>query len=290
MNKKRMIKKIKYFFRFIPDDIYIKIYYFCKLKKRCNLSHPTTFNEKLQWLKLHDREPIYTKMVDKCEAKEYVKEIVGSSYIIPTLGVWDCFDDIDFDSLPNQFVLKCTHDSEGLIVVKDKAKLDIEYARKLLSECLNVNFYYIGREWPYKNVKPRIIAEEYMVDESGEQLKDYKIHNFNGEPKIIQVDYDRFVNHKKNLYTTDWVYMNESINYDSDASVEITKPKHLDEMLELAKILSKGRPYLRTDFYSINDRIYFGELTFFPGSGFMTFNPPEFEKQMGEWIKLPIRG
>jgi hypothetical protein len=270
----------------MPDDKYLKKKYKLVMGTELNLDNPKTFNEKLQWLKLHDRKPVYTTMVDKYEAKKYVGNIIGEEYIIPTLGVWDTFEDVDFNKLPEQFVLKCTHDSGGLVICKDKLSLDMEAAHKKINRCLKRNYYYHGREWPYKNVKPRIIAEKYMTDESGVELKDYKIFNFNGEPKMIQVDYNRFVKHKRNLYTTDWEYIDAAIKYPTDASVDIKKPEKLDEMLELAKILSAGIPHVRTDFYSINDKIYFGELTFYHESGMGKFDPEQFGVDMGSWIKL----
>ncbi len=274
----------------MSDEQYLKLLYKAALKKKLNLDNPQTFNEKLQWLKLHDRNPDYTKMVDKYEAKKYVASIIGEEYIIPTLGVYDKFDDIDFDKLPNQFVIKCTHDSGGLVICKDKNTLDIKAARKKISKCLKRNFYYFGREWPYKNVKPRIIIEKYMVDESNKELKDYKVFNFDGKPKIIQVDYDRFVEHKRNLYDKDWKYIEAAIQYPTNPEIKIEKPKNLTKMLELAKILSKDIPHVRTDFYSIEDKIYFGELTFYSESGLGKFSPKQFEKDMGEWLKLPGGG
>ena len=256
------------------------------MHKKLNLKNPQTFNEKMQWLKIYNRNPKYSEMVDKYQVKQYVANIIGEEYIIPTLGVWDKFDDIDFDSLPNQFVLKCTHDSGGLVICKDKEKLDVDSAKVKINESLRYNFFYLGREWPYKNVKPRIIAEQYMTDESGIELKDYKIFNFNGEPRIIQVDYDRFVQHKRNLYTTDWNYIDAAIQYPNDPNRKITRPKKLEKMLELARILSKDIPYVRTDFYCIDERIYFGELTFYHESGFGKFTPEKFDLEMGEWINL----
>lgn len=277
-------------YRILSDKTYLKLKFLALLGKKLNLKNPQTFNEKLQWLKLNDRKPEYTTMVDKYEAKRYVADIIGEEYIIPTLGVWDKFDDIDFDSLPNQFVLKCTHDSGGIVIVKDKTKFDKEEARKKINKCLKRNYYLHGREWPYKNVKPRIIAEKYMVDESGTELKDYKVFNFDGIPNIIQVDYARFSAHKRNLYDTDWKYVEAAIKYPTDKNHEIARPKALDEMLELAKKLSEGIPHLRTDFYSIDEKIYFGELTFFPESGFGSYSPEQFGVEMGKWLNLPNGG
>ena len=279
--------------RLLPDDVnhdkkYLEILYKHKIGKKLNLNPPVTFNEKMQWLKLYNRKPEYTRMVDKYEAKKYVASIIGDQYIIPTLGVWDHFDDIEFESLPNKFVLKCTHDSGGLVICKDKSKLDKKKAKRKIEHCLGRNYFYNTREWPYKNVKPRIIAEQYMEDESGFELKDYKVQNFNGQPKMIQVDYGRFENHKRNLYTTDWEYIRGAILYPTDESHVIDKPKCLHTLLSLASKLSEGFPYVRSDFYIIADKIYFGELTFQHGSGFEKMTPEKLNITMGEWINLPM--
>lgn len=271
----------------IPDKIYLQLLYKHRMGKRLDLKNPKSFNEKLQWLKLYDRRPEYITMVDKYEAKNYVAKIIGEEYIIPTLGMWDSFDEVDFDSLPEQFVLKCTHDSGGLVIVKDKSKFDRAAARKKINDSLAVDYYKLGREWPYKNVKRKIIAENYLVDESGYELKDYKVFNFGGDPKIIQVDFDRFTSHKRNLYSTDWDLIDVDIHYPSDKSREINKPEALEKMLEIAKMLSNGYPYIRTDFYCINKRIYFGEITLYPGCGTEEFNPDDWDLKLGEWIKLP---
>jgi hypothetical protein len=271
----------------IPDRLYLKLLYYNNFGKKLNLNNPKTFNEKLQWLKLYDRNPLYTKLVDKYEVRKHIVGVISGEYLIPLVGAWDRFADIDFSKLPNQFVLKCTHDSGGLVICTDKSKLDIEAIRKKIDKCLKRNFYYIGREWPYKNVKPRIICEKYMVDESGVELKDYKIFCFSGEPKIIQVDYNRFVGHKRNLYDTKWNYTPASIQYPTDPKVKIKKPDRLETMLELARILAKDYPHVRVDFYSINNKIYFGELTYHHGSGFEKFEPESLGEQMGSWIKLP---
>ena len=280
----------KGYFNFLNDYTFLKMKYRLCLRKKLDLKDPKTFNEKLQWLKLYDRKPIYTTMVDKYEAKKYVASIIGEEYIIPTLGVYNHFDEIDFEKLPNQFVIKCTHDSGGVVIVKDKKELDIEETKKKIEKSLKKNYFYSGREWPYKNVKPRIIIEKYMVDESQKELKDYKVFNFDGKAKIIQVDFDRFIEHKRNLYDTDWNYIEAVIQYPTDKNVKINKPKNLNKMLELAEKLSKDIPHVRTDFYSIDDKIYFGELTFYHGSGYEKFIPEEFGEELGSWIKLPRGG
>ncbi len=279
------------FYDHMPDEEFLKRKYKYIIGTELNLDNPRTFNEKLQWLKLHDHNPVYTVMVDKYLAKEYVANIIGNEYIIPTLGVWSSPDEIDFDSLPEQFVLKCNHNSgTGMCICTDKNELDIQKVKKGLRKGMAENYYLNGREWPYKDVPRKIIAEKYLVDESGKELKDYKVFNFNGEPKLIQVDYDRFVGHKRNLYTIDWKYIEASIEYPTDKSRQIPKPEALDKMLSLATELSKGFPHVRTDFYSIEDKIYFGELTFYHESGYGVFTPPSFGEQMGEWLRLPSGG
>lgn len=271
----------------IPDEKYLKIVYKSILKTELNLNNPETFNEKLQWLKLNDRNPQYINMVDKYEVKKYVANSIGEEYIIPTIGVWERFEDIDFNQLPNQFVLKCTHDSGGLSICKDKKEFSIKEAKKKLSKSLKRNFYYFGREWPYKNVKPRIIAEKYMVDESGIELKDYKIFCFNGKAKFIQVDFGRFSNHYRNVYDLDWNLLDLQIKFPSNNNNKIPKPKKLDEMISIAERLSKDIPHLRVDLYNINEKIYFGELTFYHGSGFENFLPEEWNNIVGDLLELP---
>lgn len=270
----------------LDDESYLKKKYYVRFKKQLNLDNPVTYNEKLQWLKINDHNPAYCQMVDKIEAKKVVADIIGEEHIIPTLGVWNNFDEIDFASLPDQFVLKCSHDSGGVVVCKNKTNLDFQKARKKLEKSLSQNYYWHGREWPYKSIKPRILAEKYMEDESGYELKDYKIFCFHGEPKMIQVDYDRFTSHKRNLYTVDWQYIDASIQYPTDSTRMIPKPQALDEMLLMAKQLSKGYIHVRTDFYCINEKVYFGEMTFYHESGFAKFQPESFGVTMGNWLDL----
>lgn len=289
--KKRMlaIRLLWKFSSIIPDKLYIRIMYKVVVGQWPDLKNPKTFNEKLQWLKLYDRNPLYTIMVDKVEVKKYVAEKIGDEYIIPTLGVWDNPEDIDFDKLPNQFVLKCNHNSGlGMCICKDKSRLNIEKTIKGLKMGLRQNYFKYWREWPYKNVKRKIIAEKFMVDESGVELKDYKIFCFDGKPKIIEVDYGRFVNHMRNVYDTDWNFIAMQIEFPNDPNHIVARPEKLNEMLSLAKKLSEGIPHVRADFYSINDKIYFGELTFFHGSGMEKFSPEEWNEKLGRLI--PLRG
>ena len=286
MNKKKILKKVKEVLRFLPDKVYIQLYYFAQFKHFCNLKNPKTYNEKLNWLKLNDRNPEYTKMVDKYEVKKYVSNIIGEEYIIPTLGIWDKFDDIDFDELPEQFVLKCTHDSEGVVIVKDKSKFEKNVARKKINDALKCNFYYIGREWPYKKIKPRIIAEKYMEDEECGELRDYKFFCFNGEPKAMFIASDRGIGETKfDYYDLEFNHLNIIQHY-PNSNLKIEKPKNFDKMIELAKILSKNFIHVRVDFYEVNGKIYFGELTFYHFSGFQPFVPNEWDYKFGELINL----
>ena len=270
------------------DKWYIQLHYLFCTHKRLHISNPKTYNEKLQWLKLNDFHPEYSDLVDKYKVKGYVEKMIGVEHVIPTLGVWNRFEEIDFTSLPQQFVLKTTHDSGGVYIIKDKHEMDLEQARKVIQRSLNHNYFYVHREYPYKNVAPRIIAEKYMVDESGTELKDYKIFCFDGVPKIIQVDYDRFSEHKRNLYDTEWNRLPFTLKFPTDWNREIAKPEGLQEMLDIASKLSLGIPHVRVDLYHINGKVYFGELTFFHGSGHEKFTPEEWNYKVGEWLNIKI--
>lgn len=269
------------------DEEYLMKLFKARKNYTLDLKNPKNFNEKLQWLKLYDRNPEYTIMVDKYRVREYIADKIGEKYLIPLIGVWNNPDEIDFDSLPKQFVLKCNHNSGiGLCICKDKEKLNINKVKKELNRGLNQNYYLSSREWPYKNVPKKIICEKYMVDESGYDLKDYKIFCFNGEPKFVQIDYDRFNNHKRKFYDLNWEEMELKLIYSSD-NTKIERPSNFDRMLELSRSLSKNIPFLRTDFYVINDSIYFGELTFFPEAGIASFTPEEWNNKLGDLIDLP---
>ena len=286
--KQRIYRKICVCFgKYISDKTYLKLLYETRIGKKLNLKNPITFDEKLQWLKLYDRKDEYTVWADKYEVRNYVAEKLGDQYLIPLLGVWNSADELKLDDLPEQFVLKCTHDSASVCICTNKKNFDWNAAMDKLQKSLNQNYYWHSREWPYKNITPRIIAEAYMTDESGTELKDYKIYTFGGEPYLIQVDFDRFHNHRRNLYTTEWEYIDETIEYSKDPNVKIAKPEHLEEMLECSRKLAVGTISLRTDFYSINGKIYFGEITFYQEAGFAHFEHEEFAKKLGDQIKLP---
>ena len=275
--------------QWIPDKAYLKLKYRANFDRKLDLQNPKTFNEKLQWLKLYDRNPAYTELVDKYAVKAYVANKIGEKYIIPTLGVWERVEDIDFDALPNQFVLKCTHDSGGLVICRDKGQLDRSAAREKIEKSLCHNYYWHGREWPYKNVKPRIIAEQYMEDSATKELRDYKFFCFNGEMRLMFIASER---HNENTETRFDFFDRNFLHLDfrnghPNADVLPAKPERFEEMCVLAEKLSADIPLLRVDFYEVNGKIYFGELTFSHWSGMMPFEPTEWDRTLGEWIKLP---
>ncbi len=276
------------FFKWLPDKTYIKLLFRFRMGYKLDLNNPQTFCEKLQWLKLYNRRPEYTQMVDKYAVKDYVAKIIGEEYIIPTLGVWDKPEEIEWDKLPDKFVLKTTHGggSSGVVICKDKASLDKEKAMQKLRKNLMQDNYRKFREWPYKNVPRRIIAEQF-IESKDDELNDYKVFNFGGEPRMIEVDYNRFKGHLRNLYTTDWERINATIKYPSDPTREFAKPEVLEELKELCKKVSAGIPHVRSDFYIVDNKIFFGELTFYHGSGFEKTSPENFNKTIGDWLVLP---
>lgn len=272
-----------------PDRLFLKTIFPLNVGYKLNLKNPRTYNEKIQWLKLYDRRPEYTNMVDKAEVKKYVSNIIGEEHIIKTLAIYNSTEEIDFDNLPNQFVLKVTHDSGGVVICKDKSKLDIPAALSLLKKSLSVNYYWKNREWPYKNVKPRIIAEKYMSDDSGD-LTDYKFFCFDGEPVFMFIANDRFTKGEEtkfDFFDMDFNHL-PFTNGHPNSNKPVTKPRGFDEMKLLASKLSKGIPHVRVDFYDVNGHVYFGEMTFSHWSGMVPFEPIEWDYKFGEQIKLPI--
>ncbi len=270
------------------DEMFLRLKWRIMMDYPLDLNNPKTFNEKLQWLKLYDRRPEYIQMVDKAEAKKYVASIIGEDHIIQTLAIYDSVDKIDFDSLPNQFVLKCTHDSGGVVICKDKRKLDLEKTKKKLSIGLKTNFFYQTREWPYKNVRPRIIAEKYLENKGDDGLTDYKIHNFNGVPKLILVCKNRYKESglTEDFFTCGWEHINLKRPNVNNDDVAIKRPPLLEDMLNLSRKLSQGTKFVRTDFYTMNDKIYFGEITFYPASGFKQFEPFDWDRKLGDWLMI----
>ena len=296
-----LLDKFGYLF---SDKLYLQLLYYFRMGKKLHLKHPRTFNEKLQWLKLYDRRSEYTVMVDKVKAKEYVALKIGEEYIIPTLGVWEDPDEIDFDALPNQFVLKCNHSSGGLCICTDKSQLDISKVKEDLRKGLRDNYYLHGREWPHKNVPRRILAEKFMMDESDEgdlilrgerrektDLRDYKFFCFDGEPRLCQVISDRTADEKIDFYDMNWhriiglIGLSENVHNSDD---DILCPRSYNKMKQMARVLSKDLPFSRIDFYEINGNPYFGEITFYPACGFGEFRPNEWNTTIGEWVHLPI--
>jgi len=268
------------------DKRYLKILFRYLMGKECNFDVPQTYSEKLQWLKVYDRNPLYTQLVDKYEVRKFIAERIGENYLIPCLGVWDHFDEIDFDKLPSQFVLKCTHDSGGLIICKDKSKLDRNRAKKKIEHCLKRNYFLNYREWPYKDVNPRIIVEQYTVDESGYELKDYKIFCFDGEPKAMYIVTDRGTDTKFDFFDTNFHHLPFTNGY-PNADKEIRKPENFEKMLRIAGELSRGMPQVRVDLYNVSGTIFFGEMTFYHMSGIMPFEPESWDYKFGNWINLP---
>jgi hypothetical protein len=277
--------------RLVPDKICLELKGWCIFGERFNLTNPKTFNEKINWLKIHDRKPEYTMMVDKYEAKKYVSKILGESYIVENYGVWDTFDNIDFQILPEKFVLKCTHDSGGLVICKSKSTFNYDEARNIIEKYLKREFFWNAREWPYKNVRPRIIAEKYL--ESGEDgLTDYKFYCFNGEPRLLYVS-EGLINHKTakmSFLDINWRFAPFRRSDYMPLQSLPHKPSKFNEMVDIAKKLSEGIPFLRVDLYQIEDKIYFSELTFSPCAGFMPFLPKEYDRKLGDLLNLDPRG
>ena len=274
----------------LPDKAFLKAAFRARFGRKLNLNKPETFNEKMQWMKLYNRKPEYTMMVDKYLVRNYVREKIGEKYLIPLLGVWDDSDKIDFDKLPMQFVLKCNHNSGlGMCICKNKNNLDINQVKNELRKGMEQDYYLTGREWPYKNVPRRIIAEKYMVDESGYELKDYKYYCFDGKVKIVMINSDRMSSEKTkaNYFDENYQQLDFVWGYDH-AKIPPAKPEKFEEMKCLKKKLSEGIPHVRIDFYQTPNGIFFGEMTFFDGCGFDPIEPIEWDYKIGSWIKLPM--
>ena len=282
----------KGYMRWISDEIFIKLLYKGHMGKKLNLQNPQTYNEKLQWLKLYDRKDIYTQLVDKYRVREYVKAKIGEEYLIPLLGVWNDPNEIDIDTLPEQFVLKCNHDSGSVIVCRDKKDFDIKKAREHLSRCLSNGTYWYTREWPYKNIQPVVLAEKYMEDDTYHELRDYKFFCFDGVPKAMFIATERLNPDKPTAFDFfDMDFNHLPIKQGHPNADKIPdKPINFEKMKELSRILSNGFPHVRVDFYEINGKVYFGELTFYHFGGVEPFIPEEWDTKFGEWIKLPERG
>lgn len=269
----------------LPDYDFIKARFRMRMGEELDLEYPKTFNEKLNWIKLYDRNPLYTIMVDKFAVKQYVSQRIGDDYIVPTIGVWDSIDEVPFDDLPEKYVLKCTHDSGSIVICKDKKVFDKEKAKSKLEEALKINYFFADREWPYKNVSRRIICEEFIESDSP-MLEVFKVFNFNGEPYLIQViQNDKTENETIDYFDIDWNLLELRQNFPNSLN-HIRRPKVLNELLELARKLSVGIPFVRTDFYITRDRLYFSEFTFFSDSGCERFFPSTWDRKLGDMLKL----
>lgn len=275
---------------FVPDKIYLQCRYWLLLGKKINFNNPVTFNEKINWLKIYNINKEYSFLVDKYLVKKHVEGIIGKEYIIPTYGIWNSYDEIKFDSLPNKFILKSTNGGggSGVVICQDKSLFDIKNARMKIEKSMSMSSKWkYGREWVYKDVKPRIIAEQLLETEDGSDLMDYKFFCFNGVVKCLKVDFNRFSHHQANYYDRKFNLLpfGESI-CPPDFSFKISKPVNFDLMLNIAEKLSTGYPFIRVDLYNVNGKIYFGELTFFPNSGFGKFIPEEWDKILGSFLKI----
>ena len=272
----------------MPDKLYLKLMFRRFTGKSLRLRNPRTFNEKLQWIKLYDRKPEYAVMVDKFAVKEYVAKKIGAQYVVPTIKCWDKIEDVSFDGLPEKFVMKCTHDSGGLVICKDKSSLDRDAALKKIEKSFNFDYFPLWREWPYKGVKPRIIVEQFL-DDGNASLNDYKVLCFNGVPRLIELHRGRYQKHTQDFYDEKWNHLPFRQGHDEIAGDVYAKPAFLDEMLRLSEILSKDIPHVRVDWYYVENKLYFGELTFFDSSGFDDFDPAEYNEIVGSWLQLPAK-
>lgn len=273
-------------FNLYPDKLYLKLKYRLIMGEKLDLINPKTYNEKLQWLKLYDRNPLYSQLVDKYEVRKYIKEKIGEEYLIPLIGVYNSFEEIDFTKLPSKFVLKCTHDSGSVVVCSNKESLNINKIQLDINKALKRNFYYYGREWPYKNVIPRVVCEE-MLDS---QIIDYKIFCFNGKPKFLYVGQGLVSDHslKIDFYDLNWNIMNfKRTDYDN-FDKKLNKPVRFDEMLKIAETLSENIPFVRIDLYEVDDKIYFSEFTFTPAGGYLPFDPIIYDREVGDLLILPL--
>lgn len=280
----------KLFKYFVSDKKAIEIKYKYIFGYKNNLYNPKTLNEKLQWLKLYNRNPLYTTLVDKCAAKECVSNLIGKEYIIPTIGIYNKFDEIDFDVLPDSFVLKCTHDSGSVLVCKNKKDFNIIKAKKFIEKRMKKNFYWVAREWPYKNVKPRILIEKYIEDKTNAGLLDYKFYCFHGKPFVVLVCIDRQIGKTKYyFFDRNWELKRyNKFGVDAPKDFTIEKPKNIDKMFSIAEKLAmySEAPFVRIDLYSVKERIYFGEFTFYPNAGFDPNRLPEIDRLFGDMVDL----
>lgn len=275
--------------RIIPDKTLVKLKYKASTGKKLNLDNPLAYNEKLQWLKLYDRKPEYAMLVDKVEVRKHISATIGEEYLVPLLGIYDTYNEIDFDGLPNQFVLKPNHTSGDIYICQDKSIIDYKAVEKLVRKWLKKEYYWISREWPYKNVKPKIICEQYIT-ENNKSPDDYKVLCFNGKAKLVEMHLDRFTNHLQDIYDTEWNRTEIIWGFEQSErpSSILQKPEKLEEMIELSEKLAAHLYQGRIDWYIVQGKLFFGEITFFDGAGFMPFENDEDDLLLGSWLELPI--
>lgn len=285
--KYMITKGIKKFISLFSDKMYLSILYWMTFNKRIDWKKPLAFNEKLNWLKINFRDPKCITVVDKAIVKNYVSAIIGHQYIIPTLKEWKDPQEISLEGLPEQFVLKTNHDSGTVIICSNKDSFDLESAKTTLKKSIDTDFAKTFREWPYKYVSRKVIAEQFIKPDNHGDLRDYKFFCFNGEPKFLKVDFNRNTNHRANYYSLTWQLLSfgESI-CPPDSNIKILKPENFQLMVELAKKLSFGFPFVRVDFYNIEGEIYFGEMTLFPAAGFGHFIPDSADLKIGHLLDL----
>lgn len=289
--KKKFALSLKNNLRFIPDKLYMWMYFRAKLRYDPDFENPSTFNEKLQWYKLHYRNPDLTALADKYEVRSFVENRIGDEYLIPLYGVYGSVNDVDLSRLPDSFVLKCTHDSQSTFVCVDKSAFDFKKVRKRLDVAMRRNWYWQGREWAYRDIKPRVIAEAYLKEGDRETPTDYKFYCFGGKVALIQTDVDRFSNHDMQYYSPDWLQRGD-VDHAVSNREPIEKPANLDLMITLSERLSAGFPHVRVDWYNIGGKPYFGEMTFYTGGGFDPFyaneiQPDALDRELGDLFLLP---
>ena len=288
-NPYRLFDKLHMYsdFKWMSDEDFLKLTWRSQYNKKLDLNNPKSFNEKIQWLKLNDKNPEYVKMVDKYEVKEYLQDRIGIEYVTKCYGVWNSFDDIDIESLPNQFVLKCTHDSVSIVICRNKSDFDWKAAKEIINTAMKKNHYYLSREWIYKEIVPRIIAEEYLDDGINDVPLDYKFFCFNGDIKYFKIDYGRFLDHKANYFDLDGNLLPFQMKGElNDITKELVLPEGFSTMVEIAQKLSENIKFVRIDFYQIKDRVIVGEITFYPGSGLSPILPEEWDFKLGDWLDL----
>ncbi|MCQ2160846.1 MAG: glycosyl transferase [Bacteroidales bacterium] len=270
----------------VPTKLYLTLKYRVIFGASINWKNPKTYSEKLQWLKLYGYKPEYSDYVDKIKVKSFVASTIGEEYVIPTLGIWDSGSDIDFTNLPEKFVLKCNHDSGAVIICSDKRQLNEDSARLAMNKQLKTNYYLKGRETPYKFVKKQVFAEQYIHDKATDELIDYKFYCFDGVPRLLLIATDRKTDVKFDFFDMDFNHLNIKRGHEN-ATKMIDQPKNFGLMKDIASRLSTGIPHVRVDLYEANGKVYFGEMTFYPSSGFTPFEPGDWEYKLGEWITLP---